>query len=138
MTKSLLAAVALKTKNLFLAASHFCDWCRKFSNKFFLSFFVCSKPNVPGISSADLVMMELWMLNIGYVTIAKSNASYLWRKRYCTCTSTVPYFLYYTYWSKETLTNLSFEQLKKKKSNCHWLMTCHGHKRIEKIPQWIK
>ena len=79
MTKSLLAAVALKTKNLFLAVSHFCDWCRKFSNKFFLSFFCTIQTSCPwhiisrfGNDGA---------LNVEY---RFSNVSYLWEKRYCT------------------------------------------------------
>ena len=33
------------------------------------------------------------MLNIGFVTLAKSNVPCLWRKRCCTCTSTVAYLL---------------------------------------------
>ena len=36
------------------------------------------------------------MLNIRFVTLAKSNVPCLWRKRCCTCTSTVAYFLHYT------------------------------------------
>ena len=172
------------------------------------------------------------MLNIRFVTLAKSNVPCLWRKRCCTCTSTVAYFLHYTtawwiwdsskfypikpkldiglfvefcvftcfyqflhdkivlqiktkqwshhaktgknteinkqsdvkFWlnwrkygtvsysfsciktnfllSKKTLTNqtffLSLKKIQTTFKLCHWLMTCHGHKRIEKIPQWIK